>query len=56
MQQPRETLTCPVCKSGISQEKMIPIFTKENNDDPRTKRAKEEPNRPGAQRSEPMPN
>lgn len=35
IQQPRETLVCPVCKSGISQDKLTPIFTKDNNEDPR---------------------
>ena len=30
-------MVCPVCKSGISQDRVIPIFTKENNDDPRNK-------------------
>ena len=35
MQQPRDTLVCPVCKSGISKDKCIPIFTRENTDDPR---------------------
>ena len=55
LQQPRETLVCPVCKSGISKDKLIPIFTKGNNEDPRSKGQAEEniPNRPGAQRSEP---
>ena len=51
LNQPRETLVCPVCKSGISKDKLIPIFTKENNDDPRKNQeeSKEEniPNRPG---------
>jgi len=43
---------------------LIPIFTKENNEDPRTKNNKNGangqgeaiPNRPGARRSEPEPN
>jgi len=44
--QPRETLVCPVCKSGISQDKLIPIFTKESKED---KKSDDEsiPNRPG---------
>ena len=56
MQQPRETLTCPVCKSGISKEKVIPIFTKDKTDDPTKKNNQNIPNRPGGQRSEPQPN
>jgi len=68
MQQPRETLVCPVCKSGITQEKLTPIFTKDNTEDPRTKKSEEPaaqpaennagdiPNRPSGQRSEPEPN
>lgn len=56
MQQPRETLVCPVCKSGINKETIIPIFTKENNQDPRKKQGENIPNRPGARRSEPHPN
>jgi hypothetical protein len=52
---------CPVCKSGINKDKLIPIFTKEGNQDPRAdKKAEEEkesiPNRPGGQRSEPERN
>jgi hypothetical protein len=47
MQQPRETLTCPVCKSGISKEKLIPIFTKDRTEDPTKKNNQNIPNRPG---------
>ena len=39
MSQPRDVMVCPVCKSGISKESVIPIYTKENNDDPRKKKA-----------------
>lgn len=61
IQQPRETLICPVCKSGISKDNLTPIFTKDNNEDPRAKNNQggeqqdneEIPNRPGGQRSEP---
>ena len=35
MNQPKETMLCPVCKSGISKETVIPIYTKGNSDDPR---------------------
>ena len=58
MQQPRETLVCPVCKSGIKKEALIPIFTKENHEDPREQNMGSGdqggiPNRPGGIRSEP---
>uniref|UniRef100_A0A7S3MR72 RING-type E3 ubiquitin transferase n=1 Tax=Strombidium inclinatum TaxID=197538 RepID=A0A7S3MR72_9SPIT len=60
LQQPRETLVCPVCKSGVAVDKLIPIFTKENSEDPRRKGQAQPdeqiPNRPGARRSEPQPN
>lgn len=35
MQQPRDVMVCPVCKSGISSDSVIPIYTRENNEDPR---------------------
>lgn len=35
MNQPKETLLCPVCKSGISKESLIPIYTKGSTEDPR---------------------
>jgi hypothetical protein len=58
--QPNRTLVCPVCKSGITKEKLIPIFTKENAGDPRgdKEEAKEGeiPGRPHGQRSEPERN
>lgn len=59
--QPNRTLVCPVCKSGINKDKLIPIFTKENSADPRKKPedSKEEgeiPHRPSGQRSEPEAN
>jgi hypothetical protein len=39
MNQPKETMLCPVCKSGISKETLIPIYTKGGaNEDPRNKR------------------
>lgn len=43
-----------MCKSGITKEKLIPIFTKESNEDPR--KSADIPNRPQGQRSEPEPN
>ena len=48
MKQPKETLVCPVCKSGISKESLIPIYTKANTEDPRKKA--EIPKRPVGQR------
>ena len=47
MEQPRETLVCPVCKSGISQEKLTPIFTKDNTEDPRKKKSEDAPGAAG---------
>ncbi|TNV76281.1 hypothetical protein FGO68_gene4063 [Halteria grandinella] len=54
MNQPKETLLCPVCKSGISKETVIPIYTKGNAEDPRKKH--EIPKRPAGQRQGPVPN
>jgi len=50
------TLRCPVCKSGISQEKLIPIYSKENDSDPREQKDSEEPERPKARWEEPTRN
>lgn len=46
---------CPVCKAGISKDKVIPVYGKDNPDrkDPREK---ELPPRPQAQRPEPETN
>ncbi|CDW83337.1 ring finger protein 5 [Stylonychia lemnae] len=54
--QPKETLLCPVCKSGISKETLIPIYTKGSQEDPRTKAGQEVPKRPAGQRQGPVPN
>eukprot|EP00347_Sterkiella_histriomuscorum_P002454 403368086 len=54
--QPKETLLCPVCKSGISKETLIPIYTKGNTEDPRKKSSQEIPKRPAGQRQGPVPN
>ena len=35
MNQPRDVMVCPVCKSGITADSVIPIYTRENNEDPR---------------------
>lgn len=66
MNQPKETLLCPVCKSGISKETLIPIYTKGSSDDPRylkyliiltyRKKNSEIPKRPAGQRQGPIPN
>ena len=46
-----------MCKSGISKDKLIPIFTKGSNEDPREKASSDNiPHRPGGQRSAPQPN
>jgi hypothetical protein len=56
MNQPKETLLCPVCKSGISKETLIPIYTKGNTEDPRKKMEDKIPKRPAGQRQGPVPN
>lgn len=48
--QNRSTLTCPVCKAGISTETLIPVYTKEDSTDPRG------PKRPPGERPQPVPN
>jgi E3 ubiquitin-protein ligase RNF5 len=40
--------TCPNCKSGISADKLIPIYVQGNDKDPRT----DIPKRPAGQRSQ----
>ncbi|KAJ3205401.1 hypothetical protein HDU82_005222 [Entophlyctis luteolus] len=44
--------TCPVCKAGIDREKLIPIYAKGRNDDPRNAVPEE---RPSGQRTEAAP-
>lgn len=34
LEQNRETLSCPVCKSGVTQETLIPLFTGEESKSP----------------------
>jgi E3 ubiquitin-protein ligase RNF5 len=51
MSQNHSSLSCPVCKSGISREKLIPIYINENTKDPRTSNP-----RPNATRTPPEPN
>ena len=51
MSQNHSCLSCPVCKSGISREKLVPIYINENSKDPRTSNP-----RPNATRSPPEPN
>jgi len=45
--------SCPMCKAGISEENVIPLFIRGSQQDPRTK--KDVPNRPNAHRPEPSP-
>ncbi|CAG9326387.1 RNF5_1 [Blepharisma stoltei] len=52
LQQNRQSHTCPVCNSGISNETIIPIYTKEENR-PHNENL---PPRPSAQRQEPVRN
>lgn len=52
MSQNNSSLLCPVCKSGITRNKLIPIYLNENTKDPR----KSENPRPKASRSAPEPN
>ena len=64
IQQPRDTLVCPSCRSGITQDSLTPIFTRDNAEDPRIQNNQGQnqedneqiPNRPGGQRSDPQPN
>lgn len=46
MNQPKETLVCPVCKSGVSAESLTPIYTKGCTEDPRKKAEENLPKRP----------
>lgn len=43
--------TCPMCKAGISEENVIPLFTRGSEQDPRSKTAGV-PGRPNAHRPE----
>ncbi|EGD77884.1 hypothetical protein PTSG_09518 [Salpingoeca rosetta] len=44
---------CPVCKAGVTQDSVIPIYTASNKTDPRTK---QHPPRPQAERAPPVQN
>ena len=50
--------TCPVCKAGVTQQNVIPIFIKGSTEDPRLKNNSDLneniPNRPIGHRPEPM--
>ena len=50
--------TCPICKAGISEENVIPLFIKGNEGDPRGPKREDSgsyiPNRPNALRPEPV--
>jgi E3 ubiquitin-protein ligase RNF5 len=45
--------TCPMCKAGISEENVIPLFIRGSSEDPRGK--VDVPNRPSAHRPVPGP-
>ncbi|KAJ1416458.1 hypothetical protein B484DRAFT_454278 [Ochromonadaceae sp. CCMP2298] len=42
--------TCPVCKAGVTQENVIPIFIKGTTDDPRNEHHDDIPSRPSGHR------
>ena len=49
--------TCPVCKAGVDRDKVIPIYGRGGNEDPRAKTkesAVEVPSRPAGQRPAPV--
>ena len=56
LKQPKQTQLCPVCKSGIAIDLLTPIYTKENQEDPRKKATQDIPKRPQGQRTGPVPN
>ena len=47
--------TCPMCKAGISEENVIPLFIRGSQQDPRSKKVEDVPNRPNAHRPEASP-
>lgn len=52
MQQNRATVTCPVCKGGISESSLIPLYTRgDENQEPSGG-----PSRPNAEWQQPEPN
>jgi E3 ubiquitin-protein ligase RNF5 len=49
--------TCPMCKAGVTQDNVIPIFIRGSVEDPRTKSSQEHiPNRPLGRRPEAISN
>lgn len=47
--------TCPVCKAGVTQENVIPLYIRGSKHDPRTTTLPDEiPNRPAGRRPEPQ--
>mmetsp|Transcript_7339 Transcript_7339/g.14823 ORF Transcript_7339/g.14823 Transcript_7339/m.14823 type:complete len:196 (-) Transcript_7339:125-712(-) len=48
--------TCPVCKAGVTESNVIPIFIRGSMEDPRAKPSAEEniPNRPQGHRPDPV--
>mmetsp|Transcript_32956 Transcript_32956/g.57852 ORF Transcript_32956/g.57852 Transcript_32956/m.57852 type:complete len:170 (+) Transcript_32956:3537-4046(+) len=54
MQQNRATVTCPVCKGGISESSLIPLYTRGEGEDQLDD--SNLPNRPNAEWQQPVPN
>lgn len=46
--------TCPVCKAGVDRDKVIPVYGRGGNGDPRLKKMDEVPLRPSGQRPAPV--
>lgn len=46
--------TCPVCKAGVDRDKVIPVYGRGGNGDPRLKKMDEVPLRPSGQRPIPV--
>ncbi len=47
--------TCPVCKAGVDRDKVIPVYGRGGNEDPRAKRVETVvPSRPTGQRPQPV--
>lgn len=49
--------TCPVCKAGVDRDKVIPVYGRGGNEDPRAKKMETVvPSRPTGQRPQPVDN
>ncbi len=46
--------TCPVCKAGVDRDKVIPVYGRGGNGDPRLKKMDQVPLRPSGQRPAPV--